>query len=312
MVIGSGMTRRPCALVTGGTGLLGTALLETAPPGWDVVATFHSRPPAEPWRGLFHQLDVRDAAAVRTLVAAVRPDVVIHTASVGSVEDAERRPEEVRAVNLGGTQAVGRACEEQGARLVFISSNAVFDGTRPPYAEGDPVLAVNRYGGIKIEAEAWIRERCRALAAIIRPILLYGWPLPGGRGNVVTRWLESLEERRPIEVDPRLWTMPLLAANAAAAVWAAAGHARTGIYHVAGADRLPLMEFARRVARVFHRDERLIQPASAAFVAQFAPRPLDTSFVTTKMVEELGVRPLGVTEGLALLQRARVASRVGG
>ncbi len=305
------MSRAPRALITGGTGLLGHALLEAAPSGWEVAATYHCLPPAEAWRGRFHRLDLRDEAAVADVLEAVRPDVVIHSASVGSVEQAERDPDAVRAVNVGGTQAIGRACGRIGARCVFISSNAVFDGAHPPYREEDPVRAVNRYGAIKIEAERWVREACPVPWVVIRPILMYGWPHPGGRGNVVTRWLERLERGEAVEVDERLITMPLWVGDCSGAIWAAVTRQRTGLYHVAGADRLSLLTFARRVARVFQGNEALIRPASASWLSRFAPRPTDTSFVTRKMEQELGIRPLGVLEGLAMMHRAQVAHRGG-
>lgn len=303
------MTSGRRVLITGGTGLLGQALLEAAPPGWEAVATFHRTPPAEAWRGQFHRLDVRDGAAVTELVEALRPALIIHAASMGSVEEAERDPDAVRAVNVGGTQAVGQVCGRVGARLVWISSNAVFDGEHPPYAEEAPVRAVNRYGAIKIEAERWVRKACPVPWVVLRPILMYGWPAPGGRGNVVTRWLECLERGEAVEVDARLISMPLLAANCAQAVWAAVTRGRTGVYHVAGADRLALLDFARRVAGAFDMDEGLVRPASERFLSRFAPRPADTSFVTTKMEQELGVRPIGTWEGLAVMQRARAAHR---
>lgn len=300
------MTTR--VLITGGTGLLGHALLQTAPPGWDITATYWANRPAQPGRWPFHHLDVQDEASVRRLLEALRPDVVIHTASVGSVEEAERQPDTVRAANVGGTQAVGRACGRIGARFVFISSNAVFDGQDAPYTEEDPVHAVNRYGALKIEAELWVRQRCPVPAAIVRPILLYGWPMPGRRGNVVTRWLGQLEQGHPVQVDASLWSMPMWAPNCAEVVWAVVRQGRIGIYHAAGADRLLLIEFARQVARAFGYALRLVQPASEQFLAQFAPRPKDTSFVTTKMQKELGVRPIGTREGLAAMHRTQQVS----
>ena len=287
-------------LITGSTGLLGHTVLQTAPSGCEVTGTYYANPPADS-RWPLHQLDVRDDGAVRRLLDMVRPHVVIHTASVGSVEEAQREPQVVRTVNVWGTQAVGRACGRIGARFIFISSNAVFDGLHAPYTEDAPVHAVNRYGALKIEAESWVRQRCPAPATIVRPILLYGWPVTGGRGNVVTRWLSDFEQARPVDVDASLWSMPLWVANCAEVIWAVVTQGCTGTYHAAGADRLLLIEFARQVARTFGYGEQLVRPASAAFLAQFAPRPKDTSFVITKMQEDLGVRALGVQEGLTAM-----------
>ena len=296
------------ALITGGTGLLGKALLETAPDGWEALATFHRMAPPVEWRDRFHQLDVREEAAVSRLIASIRPDVVIHTASVGSVDEAERSPDTVRRVNVGGTAAIGSACRTLGAHVIFISSNAVFDGRHPPYAEDDPVRAVNRYGELKIEAEAWLRAHAGP-HAVVRPLLLYGWPLPGGRENAVTRWLERLEQGAVVEAAEDITSMPVPATTCAQAVWAAASARRQAIYHIAGADRISLAEFARETARVFGCDERLVQPVSRDRFAQLAPRPADTSFTTAKMERELGIKPTGVREGLLAMQRSRAVVR---
>jgi len=292
-------------LITGGTGLLGKALFEGAPKGWQVLTTSHRiLPPAE-WRDCCHLLDLQDEAAVLRLIETLRPEVVIHTASIGGVDEAERDPVSVRAINVIGTATVGRACARVGAGFVFISSNAVFDGRHPPYDEQAPTCAVNRYGALKIEAEAWVRASTLPWI-IIRPILMYGWPLPGGRGNVVTRWLALLKTGRPIEVAQELYSMPLLVDNCAEAVWAAIQQRRTGLYHVAGADRVSLVDFARAVARAFGYEERRVVPVPSTRFATLALRPVDTSFVTMKMEQELGVRPIGIAEGLATMQRVQV------
>ena len=294
-------------LVTGGTGLLGKALLDAAPSGWRVVATAHRTCPPVEWAHRFTPLDLEDRAAIARVIDEVDPTVVIHAASIGSVDEAERHPEAVRRVNVGGTQAIGEACARHGAQLVFISSNAVFDGRHPPYAEDAPLQALNRYGALKIEAETWVRTQSIP-HLIIRPILMYGWPFPGGRDNAMTRWLSQLERGHPFDVAEDIYSMPLLATNAAEAVWAAIGRGRSGTYHVAGADRVSLVEFARAVAQVFGHDERLIRPVPGASMAGLAPRPHDTSFVTTKMQQDLAVHPIGIREGLASLLRTRAAA----
>lgn len=291
-------------LITGGTGLLGKALLETTPEDCEPVATYHCHLPPVEWRSRCIPLDVRDEASVDAVVDDVRPDVVIHTASLGSVDQAEREPDVVRQVNVEGTRVIGRSCARAHARFVFISSNAVFDGRHPPYDEDAPMSAANRYGALKIEAELRLRG-LRLPHLIIRPILLYGWPWPGGRENVVTRWLSRLEKGQSVDVAQDVYSMPLLAANCAEAIWAAVRRERQGTYHVAGADRVSLVTFAQETARVFGCDEELVIGVPSESFTMLAPRPRDTSFVTTKMAQELGVQPLGMREGLTIMQRTR-------
>lgn len=297
----------PRVLIAGGTGLLGQALLASVPSGWKAHATYHEHRPAVEWR-CFRQMDVADERSVLDAFDDIRPDVVVHAASIGSVDLAEREPELVRRVNVGGVETVLRACGRSGTRLVFVSSNAVFDGRQPPYDEQAPRRAANQYGRFKIEAEQLV-ESSGVPHVIMRPILMYGWPMPDGRSNVVTRWLADLEAERPIEVAEDIVSMPLAASNCAEAVWAAIRLQRGGIYHVAGADCVTLADFARETARVFGKRERLITPVASARFTSLAPRPRDTSFITTKMERDLGVRPMGIHEGLVAMCRTRVVNR---
>lgn len=296
-------------LITGGTGLLGKALLDAVPDDWEVWATCYRNAPPPDWRNRCYPLDVRDQAMVTDVFAQVRPEVVIHVASVGGVDEAQRDPVRVREVNVSGTKTVGDACACWNAQFVFISSNAVFDGQHPPYDEHSPVRAMNRYGEIKIEAETWVRRSGLPSTLILRPILMYGWPLPGGRDNVVTRWLRQFEAGHVVPVAQDIYSMPLYVGNCAQAIWAAVSQGRMGTYHLAGADRMSLADFAQATARAFGFDDRLVVPVPRAQLTQFAPRPSDTSFVTTKMEQELGVRPMGIAEGLALMQQLRAAVR---
>ncbi len=297
-------------LITGGTGLLGKSLLETAPAGWEVHATFHRNPPPAEWRDRFHPLDLEDAGAAGRLVRELRPEAVIHTASVGSVDEADRDPVRVRQVNVEGTRAMAHACRRAGAFLVHISSNAVFDGLHPPYSENSPLCPVNRYGQIKMESEQVARDLAGDSCLIVRPILMYGWPLPGGRDNAVTRWLSSLEEGRGIEAACDIFSMPLSAASCARTLWAGLRQGRSGIVHVAGADRLSLFDFARRVAQLFGHNAAAVSGVPAQAIRGFVRRPPDSSFITRRMEEDFGVRPIGVLEGLSSMLRCRSPSAV--
>lgn len=297
-------------LITGGTGLLGRSLLETAPAGWDVHATFHVNPPPAEWQRSFHPLDLLDAAAAERLMRQLQPEAVIHTASIGSVDEAERDPGKVRQVNVEGSRMIAEICRRESAFLVHISSNAVFDGLHPPYSEDSPLCPANRYGRIKMESEQVVRGIAGASCLIVRPILMYGWPLPGGRDNVVTRWLSSLEAGRGIEAALDIFTMPLSVASCAQTLWAGLRRDRSGIVHVAGADRLSLFDFARRVAQVFGHNTEAVSGVPARALRGFARRPPDTSFITRRMEQEFGIQPVGVLEGLTAMLHSRSASAV--
>jgi dTDP-4-dehydrorhamnose reductase len=294
-------------LITGGTGLLGQALLNSAPLDVELSGTYlPDKAPSIELACPFFPLDVRDNNQVENLFDQVKPDLVIHTASIGSVDYSEHHREESWAVNVGGTQNIGQACARHRAKLIFISSNAVFDGEHPFYAEDAPIHPINYYGQLKVEGEEWVKSSGLDYA-IVRPILMYGWHLPIERGNWVTNWLRSLSQSQRVKVVDDVGTKPLYALNCAEVIWAVIAQKKTGVYHAAGADHITLDQFAQATAEVFGLDASLIDPVPSSYFPEIAPRPKDTSFDTTKMERELGVKPWSVRDGLRHMQRTQAS-----
>ncbi len=285
-------------LVTGGTGLLGAAIQHLAPKdikGFSIYFPECSFPLQLPYP--IRVADLTDRIQMKTIFEWAQPDVVIHTAAIGSVDYAEKNREQTRRVNVGGTMVITELCQNYKSRLIYISSNAVFDGRTPFYSETDPVNPINYYGQLKVEAEN-IVQHSGISQAIVRPILMYGWPYPGERDNPVVWWIRSLKEGKPIKVVDNVFNKPLAAWSCAEVVWAVIQQNRTGIYHAAGRDHISLYQFALAVAEVFNLNKGLITPVPDSFFPEIAPRPRDTSFDTTKMEMELGVKSIGIRDGL--------------
>jgi len=295
-------------LLTGGTGLLGVALQKTAPTnieGYSIY--FPERHLPEPLPFQILAADVTDQKQIQAIFEWAKPDVVIHTAAIGSVDFAERNRELTRKVNVGGTEVVAALCQIFKSRLIYISSNAVFDGCTPFYSETAPVNPINYYGQLKVEAENIVRES-NTPWAIVRPILMYGWPYQGERDNPVVWWVRSLREGTPLNVVDNVFNKPLPAWSCAEVIWEVIRQQRNGIYHAAGRDHLSLYQFALQVADVFDLDARLITPVPDSYFPEIAPRPRDTSFDTTKMEKELGVKAISVKDGLLEMKTTRILS----
>src|SRR5581483_5276147 len=101
----------------------------------------------------WHALDVTDQRAVTAALAASRPAVVIHAAAMADVDACEREPERAEAVNARGTAHVADACASLGARLIYVSTDYVFDGEAGPYREDDPPQPLSVYGRTKLAGE---------------------------------------------------------------------------------------------------------------------------------------------------------------
>ena len=214
--------------ITGLGGYLGRELARRAPAaGWHVAGIAGSA-----------QLDVRDGPAVRAAVTAARPDVVVHTAY----------RQEDPSVNVDGTRAVAAAAVAAGARLVHLSSDIIFSGrSRRALTEDDEPTPVTAYGASKLEAE----RVCPAEALLLRTSLIYGGPEPGTHERFALEVADGVRDATFFTDESRC---PIAVADLAAAVLELAELDATGPLHVAGADALTRLEFARLICAAHGRD----------------------------------------------------------
>lgn len=286
------------ALIIGGSSLLGKYLVQTNESD-EIEKTWFTN---HIYGG--SHLDICSPSQVNYTFARVNPDVVIHCAAIGSVDYAESHFTETHMVNAIGTRNIVTACRDFKSKIIYISTNAVFDGKNPPYSENSERNPINGYGIIKREAESTV------LASgidwmIIRPFLLYGWPYLGGRQNWVTTILDRLSKGQEIHlVDDTYW-QPTLVEDCALTIWKLIKLDKwSEIYHVASDDRMTLFEFGLKIARIFEKDLSLIQPIASSSL-QIAPRPKDTTFDLSK-IHNLGIQLRGVEEGLKVLKDERL------
>lgn len=282
-------------MVIGGTGLVGNALLRawTAQGAQVSGATYHCHA-----SGGFLQLDMQDESQVRALLSSHRPAVVAVPAANPFVDYCELHPEETRRVNVAGTLNVARACRELGARMIFYSSDYVFDGVKGTYTEEDEPSPINEYGRQKAEAERGV------LAAdprnlVIRTSGAYGWQWEPK--NFVLQVRANLSEGRPMRVADLRYN-PTYVENLAEITTGLVAAGASGIFHAVGAEEIARDGFARRVARAFGLDDSLIRSVPAAEFKSPTPRPKESSLRTDKVRRILpGCPPVDVETGLRLM-----------
>ena len=291
-------------LLTGGSGLLGTRIINLKPADTEIFATFNSEFIDKPHGASWHEVNLKDHDAVKTLVADSAPDVIIHAGSIGSVDFADKNRDLSHQINVQGTQAILTAAKAIEAKVIFVSSNAVFDGNNPPYQEDAPVCPVNYYGELKVEGEK-LTLAADPGHAVVRPILMYGWPNKGRRGNLVTFWLSKLEAGEDILAVDDVWSKPLWVDDAAKVCWEVIVQDARGIFNVCGGERVTLYDLAAKTAEVFGFDASRVKAVPSSHFGDIATRPKDTSFDTSKIEKELGITPLNIHEGLVRLRETR-------
>jgi len=136
---------------------------------------------------------------VRSALEQTRPDVVALAAGLSDIDDCERRPAIARATNVVGAANVARECARVGARLVFASSGAVFDGDAPEYAEGGSPNPLSVYGKTKAEAEREVTAECPG-AIVVRLSLVLGIGLARGTNSWLDRVRAKFEAAQPVIV----------------------------------------------------------------------------------------------------------------
>lgn len=279
-------------MVIGGTGLVGNALLRTwLAQGAEVsAATYHCHA-----SGGFLQLDMQDRDRVTALLESHRPAVVAVPAANPFVDYCELHPEETRRVNVDGTLNVARACRELGARMIFYSSDYVFDGVKGTYTEEDDPCPINEYGRQKAEAERGVLA-CDPRNLVIRTSGAYGWQWEPK--NFVLQVRKNLSEGKPMRVADGVRYNPTYVENLAEITAQLVKAGAGGIFHVVGADEIVRAEFARRAARAFGLDASLIQSVPAGEYEAPAPRPKESSLRTAKVRGVVSAQPIGVDEGL--------------
>lgn len=272
-------------LVTGGAGLLGSALLRAAPSDVEPHAT-RRRTPVSAEGVEAHSVDLADAEATRDLWRRVRPDVVIHTAY--SYDEGERDVWEA-------TRSVVAACRETGAALVHLSSDVVLGGEHAPYDEAAEPAPVHDYGRWKARAEAHVRAETPG-AAVIRTSLIVGVdPLDRGSAWIVG----ALGRGEPVRLFVDELRCPTAADDLAAQLWEVAAlpaEERGGVWNLAGPEAVSRHTLGVLVALRHGLDPAAIVPARSA--DHPAPRPRDLRLTTARADRTLRARARPIGEAL--------------
>ncbi len=245
-------------------------------------------------------VDIASEDSVGELFAHARPRTVVLSAALTNVEFCQENRETAWKINVNGAQNVARACKANRAKIVFFSSDYVFDGADGPYSEADAPHPISVYGETKLAAESFIRETLDD-HLIVRTTVVYGYEARGK--NFCYRLINTLKAGQRIRVPSDQIGSPTYARNLVEVVVDLFDKGRTGIYNVVGKDLVDRYEFSRRVCRVFGLDESLLEPVLTRELAQKAPRPLNGGLRIDKVTRESSVPVMGVDEGLAAFKK---------
>jgi len=248
-------------IVVGAAGQLGRELLYTAPDDVDCIGLARA------------ELDVSDASAVSACLERIQPEQVINAAAYTAVDKAESEQEAARLGNVDAPANLARACAQNGARLIHVSTDFVFDGaSSSPYASDAATAPLGEYGLSKLRGEQAVQVELPG-AMIVRT----GWVYSARGNNFVKTMLRLMSERDELSVVADQVGTPTWAQGLARALWRATERpGLQGVYHWSDAGACSWYDFAVAIC-----EEGV---AAGLLPAEITVRPIATADYPTPAV----------------------------
>ena len=288
-------------LVIGGSSLLGYKLLSHKDK-FEVYASYN--------KNLINlqnvetlKIDITDEKNCEKILD-IKPDIIINTAAMTNVDYCEKFEKNAFDVNVTGTKNIAKIAEKLGSKLIHISTDAVFSGSKKFYVEEDKPNPISIYGKTKLESEKIISNVNDSV--ILRPSVLFGWiPFEYIKTKEESRktmnfglWvIDQLYKNNKISIVNDQINTPTLADNLAENIIEILKKDLTGIFHLSGLSCISRLDFSKKIAKTFGYSDNLISSISSKKLKQIAPRTLESCLKCDKIVEN-GVNLLRIDQSI--------------
>jgi dTDP-4-dehydrorhamnose reductase len=280
-------------LITGASGLLGVNLALEAAKDHTVTGQinelFLKGAPFEQISG-----DLLKPGAVDSLLDAAQPDWVIHCAALADIDACENNPALAEQLNAELPRTFAKACKGQ-SKLVYISTDAVFDGTRDEYFEEDVPNPRSVYARTKLAGEQNVMQNNPE--AIVARINLFGWSLYGNR-SLAEWFFYNLQARKPVKGFSDVFFCTQLVNDLAGVLLQMLSQNLSGLYHVVGTDCVSKYEFACEIARRLRINENMVTPIRVEEFGLKAARSNNLRLNTGKLQKVLHIAIPRLSTGL--------------
>jgi dTDP-4-dehydrorhamnose reductase len=281
-------------LVTGASGLLGLNLaLEAAKEHTVFGIVNHHRLNTEAFTPL--QADLLAPGTAERLIEQTQPDWVIHCAALANLDDCEKDPVQAHKLNTEVPRKLAEIVARGGARLLHVSTDAVFDGLRGEYTEEDAPNPLSVYAQTKLDGERAVAEANPE--AIVARVNLFGWSL-SGRRSLAEFFFYNLSAGKPVMGFTDVYFCPLLANHLAHLFLTMLDQGLSGLYHTVSRECSSKYAFGVAIARKFGLDETLVRPTSVTDGGLAAARSPNLTLRSDKLAMALGEPLPSLSTGL--------------
>ena len=273
-------------LIIGGSSFLGFALMKELSKH-EVIGTYHSNQK----EGMI-QLDMNDSLQLEKTLNEVNPEIVLLPAAESGVDAYETEPE-ISDSQIQSAQHVTDWCKKNEAKIVFFSTDFVFDGEKGMYTEKDIPNPINAYGKNKLEIENIVQQNENHL--VLRISTLYG--LPFTTPKFVNNAIKKLSNNEEITAVTDWKKCPTLTRDIALGVNQLLEKNQVGLFHMNGKTALTMFDVSIAITKEFNVSKDLVKPIKGADLELPAERPEDTSLDISKL-EAIGIQMSSFEQGL--------------
>ena len=256
-------------------------------------------------------LDLRDHKAVEFMVKNTAPNVILHAAAISGHETCTTDPIQAHKVNVEASKVLSAAAAEIGARIIYISTDALFSSESGNHSENDPTQPFSIYGETKLMGENNTLDS-GASAFSVRTNF-FGWSAPGNR-SVLEFFVNSMRAQKHIQGYPDFVVTSIYVRSLLRNIWELNEIGYEGIVNVASADAISKYDFGLAISEEFGLDGSLIAPTPASAGALQTSRRRDLSLDTSLLESLLGKRAQTQVEGIqeARMDETTVAAHLRG
>lgn len=266
-------------LLTGGSGLLATNWAISQRNNFDVIIGVHER---------IIQIEGVQTARLRldsikdfeTDICELKPDIIIHTAALSSVEVCEKSPKLAHHINIVLASVVAIVCAKHDIQMVHISTDHLYDGIQTLVSEEVAVSPINIYAKTKAEAELRVVNICPE-ALVIRTNF-FGWGT-SYRNSFSDIIIHELREGRTLDLFHDIFYSPILISELVRITHFLLERNERGVFHVCGNERISKYEFGIKLAKIFDLNISQINMTSITSRNELVRRPLDMSLSNKKV-----------------------------
>ena len=285
-------------LIIGGTSLVGSAFIDNAPKDFEIFVTEHDTS--------FTQSNIRsekidllkDRNKISEYIHKIKPTTVIHTVAFSSVDFCETNHELANLLHVEITKDITKICKETNSKLVYFSTDAVFDGKKSQkYSEAEIHNPLSFYGKNKLDDEK-INLEGNDKNVVLRTTVIYGHQ----KRSRFTQWvLENLKNNQTVTAFTDQYNTPTLVDDLSKAIVKILELDLSGLFHASGKTCLNRYEFAIKLAEKFQLDKKLVLPTLTSEKNQTAPRPKNGCLDSTKLENLIGMEFCDIDSGISFI-----------